>query len=251
MAELTQQDMDFLTANKVALRFQHDQFHQKFQQEGGITGDAYALGYQNLQGDSPAAMRTKLKTVVTDVFRSHVGGQDNNGTFLLFKDVDGSTSPVRDRTYQDLHTVGYGARFTPQQVIGSVPVNHKAMSDGIKGDSRQFGNVDAVGEHLTDAIITQIQQARMASPTAHLDAGVVDAMKQTRQAVLEMEQRRTGGGRKDYAGLRSDHLSGGSTGGGQILPPPTPPNPPPPATGKEASTGRAVDRKPPGWKPFG
>ena len=249
MAELTQKDMEFLTANNVALRFQHDKYHQKFEQEGGITGDAYALGYQSLQGDSPEVMRANLRKVATAVFRSEVGSQDANGTFLLLKDVPGSTQPVRDRTYQDLHTVGYGARFTPQQVIGTVPVNHQALSEGIKGDSKQFGNMDAVGEHLTDAIITQIQQARLASPTAHLDAGVVDQMRQSRQAVLDIEQRRTGGGRKDYAGLRSDHLSGGSAGSGQALPPQTPPNPPPAATGNGATTSRAVDRKPKGWKP--
>lgn len=251
MAELTQKDMDFLTANKVALRFQHDKFHQNFQQDGSITGDAYALGYQSLQGDSPEKMRANLQKVVTGVFSSEVGSQDANGTFLLLKDVPGSTQPVRDRTYQDLHTVGYGARFTPQQVIGTVPVNHQALSDGIKGDSRQFGNVDAVGEHLTDRIITQIQQARMASPTAHLDEGVVANLKQTRQTVLDAERLRTGGDRKDYTGLRSGHLNAGN-GDGQSASPQTPPTPPPvTAAGNAASIARADGKKPQGWKPFG
>ncbi len=231
MAELTRKDMDYLTANNVALRFQHDKYHQKFEQEGGITGDAYALGYQSLQGDSPAIMRANLQKVVTGVFSSEVGSQDANGTFLLLKDVPGSTQPVRDRTYQDLHTVGYGARFTPQQVIGTVPVNHQALSAGIMGDSKQFGNLEAVGEHLTDSIITQIQKARMARPDAELARGATE--------------------RKDYTGLRSGHLTGGSAGG-QTTPAHTPPNPPPAAaTGSEARTILADGKRQPGWKPFG
>ncbi len=231
MAELTQKDMDFLTANNVALRFQHDSFQQKFQQEGSITGDAYALGYQSLQGDSPAKMRANLQKVVTGVFSSEVGSQDANGTFLLLKDVPGSTQPVRDRTYQDLHTVGYGARFTPQQVIGTVPVNHQALSEGIKGDSKQFGSLNAVGEHLTDSIITQIQKARMASPNAELGRGATE--------------------RKDYTGLRSGHLTDGGAGGQttQIQTPPTPPQAS--TTGNDTRTVRTDRKRTPGWKPFG
>ena len=198
MANLTKADMEFLRANQVALRFQHTPFHQAFKRDGAIRGDAYSLGYQGPWGDDPAKMQAAIRTVTASVFESSVGSTDDEGTFLLLKDVPGASRPVTDRTYQTLYPVGAFTQFKTAQVIGEIPVSHADMTNAIKRDSRDYDSRHAVADYLTDRIVQRIQEAHANSLVAGLkqDAGT-------------RNNRRSG----SYGALRSDHTQTPPTGG--------------------------------------
>ncbi len=190
MANLTQADMEFMRANQVALRFQHAKHHANFKRDGAIRGDAYSLGYQGPWGDDPAKMQTAIRTVAASVFESNVGSSNDEGTFLLLKDVPGASRPDTDRSYQTLYPVGAFTQFKTDQVIGEVPVSHTDLTSGIKRDSRDYDSRHAVADYLTDRIVQRIQEAHASALLAGLKTDV------------SARGNRRGGG---YGALRSDH----------------------------------------------
>lgn len=175
--KMTREDLAFLVYNMVALRFQYPEGDTELQSQGFHDGDGYSLSYPDawwpIDEKKAEEFERKLGQLVEKIYTGQLSGVGKfDGSFLLFKDIEGARSPETHRGAYPapFYTVGVGTHFSQGQQIGCVRITRDLVVNKFDIGIPQTFNPVQLAKHnclidyLTGQIIVQIHSARESAP---------------------------------------------------------------------------------------